>query len=191
VGYQTHLCMRGDEALAVVANWHPELILMDLRMPGMNGVEVIRRLREDGLATPVVAFTASGLDLLAHEAHVAGANDVVLKPCKESVLHETVGRLLQLQYLYEEPDAASVARAEPAIRTPQDPELLARVPKPLLEQLLTAAIQARTAQVAQLADQVAQHSPAAAERVRKLVREFRLDDLIAFLRAGSGGAITS
>jgi signal transduction histidine kinase/DNA-binding response OmpR family regulator len=186
VGFETHLVMRGDEALAAVSQWHPELILMDLRMPGMNGVEAIRQLRSAGVATPVVAFTASGLDMLAREAVLAGAEEVVLKPCTESVLHETVGRVLQLQYLYEEPAAAVARLVEPVVRTPQEPQLLADVPQPLLRELLTAAIQARTVQVERLAEQVARHAPAGAERIRKLVREFRMDDLIALLRAASG-----
>jgi CheY-like chemotaxis protein len=186
VGFETRLAMRGEEALAVVADWSPDLILMDMRMPGMNGVEVTRRLRSSGASMPVVAYTASGLADMAAEARAAGADDVVFKPCKEIELLQAVGRLLDLQYAYEEP-VDDVAAADHTSQVEPLRELGAGVPAALLEELRVAAVQARLARVEQLAEEVARYAPDAAARIRKLVREFRVDELIALLRAATPG----
>ena len=47
-GFETHLADDGAAALAAHLDWRPDIVLMDLRMPGMNGIEAIRRLRAGG-----------------------------------------------------------------------------------------------------------------------------------------------
>jgi CheY-like chemotaxis protein len=72
----------GREALDLVSNFHPRLVLTDLMMPVMDGLELIRRLRADpetaGLA--VVAITADGTAEADRLARAAGALDVITKP---------------------------------------------------------------------------------------------------------------
>ncbi len=184
VGFETALATRGEEALAVHEEWHPDLILMDVRMPGMGGIEAIRRLRTSGSRTLAVAFTASGLDAMASEARAAGADDVVLKPCKDAQLLEVIGRLLNLEYEYENAPAGVLpGSVAPAASAAPLQRLARSVPPALLDELLTVAVQARTAQLEQLAGDVARHDPAAADHIRTLAREFRLDELIGALRA--------
>ncbi|HWL62716.1 MAG TPA: response regulator [Steroidobacteraceae bacterium] len=188
VGFTTQLAASGGELLQAVPEWQPDLILMDVRMPGINGIEAISRLRAGGFGGPIVAFTASGLDRMATEARAAGADAVLYKPCKESELLELLQRLLGVDYVYEEPAPAPMP--DPAAQTgvvPALPGLLGGVPREVLDQLLLAAVQARTAQVAQIAERVAPHSPVAAARIRKLAGEFRLDELIIDLRIAATG----
>jgi PAS domain S-box-containing protein len=187
VGFQTQLAMRGAEALDKVTEWHPDLLLMDLRMPGMSGIEVVTRLRAAGNRVPVVAFTASGLEALAEEARAAGADDVLFKPCKEAALLEVLGRQLGLEYVYEEvaPDATEEAGVSTGDTTRLQ-VLGAGVPRALLEELLVAALQARAARIEQLAGEIAVHAPASADRIRKLAVDFRYEELIISLRAATG-----
>src|SRR3990170_38998 len=65
----------GREALDCIADFHPELILTDLVMPVMNGIELIRALRSDPKTAdlPVVAFTADPTERVEREARQAGA----------------------------------------------------------------------------------------------------------------------
>lgn len=79
-GCSVHQCDSAEQALSEVADLEPEVVLMDLRLPGMDGVEAIERLRAamDGLI--VLALTAS-LDPAEHDrARAAGATDVLAKP---------------------------------------------------------------------------------------------------------------
>jgi two-component system, cell cycle response regulator DivK len=59
-GYRTIEARSGEEAIALVRSERPELVLMDIQLPGMDGVEALRELRRSGelVATPIVAVTA-------------------------------------------------------------------------------------------------------------------------------------
>jgi two-component system KDP operon response regulator KdpE len=69
----------GEDALALVANEHPDLVILDLRLPGLSGLETLRHLRSFS-RVPVIALTV--LDALADKLAVlgAGADDYVVKP---------------------------------------------------------------------------------------------------------------
>ena len=59
IGFETRVVSSGEEAITVHDTWHPDLVLMDLRMPGVSGLDAIRHLRAAGSNAVLVAFTAS------------------------------------------------------------------------------------------------------------------------------------
>jgi two-component system, response regulator, stage 0 sporulation protein F len=79
-GYATHTASGGAEALAVVERERPDLVLLDLRMPGVDGLEVLRRLRQAGPRPAVIMVTANEDLALARETLKSGAFDYVAKP---------------------------------------------------------------------------------------------------------------
>lgn len=86
----------GNEALAMLRSHRPDLVLMDVLLPDINGVEVIRRIRSvPALAkTPVVFMTGNSTkSVLAESLHV-GANDFVAKPFNQARLTASIERLL-------------------------------------------------------------------------------------------------
>ena len=87
-GYEVLLAYNGREALDIAAAERPGAILLDIMMPGMDGIEVCRRLKADGqLATiPVILTTARDLDEDIVEGLDAGADDYVTKPLNQRVL---------------------------------------------------------------------------------------------------------
>lgn len=64
----------------------PDCVVSDIRMPGINGLELIRKFRADGIACPVIAVTGHGDVALAVEAMKAGAADFIEKPFEDAVL---------------------------------------------------------------------------------------------------------
>jgi DNA-binding response OmpR family regulator len=76
----------GISALDCLEEVAADIILIDLMMPQMNGQECIREIRKRGLKTPIVAFTALDDPEVHQEAMDAGANLVLTKPCKPSIL---------------------------------------------------------------------------------------------------------
>ena len=70
----------GEAALSAAAAHHPDVVLMDIRMPGMDGLEATRRLaRGSGRAPKVVMLTTFDLDEYVYEALRAGASGFLLK----------------------------------------------------------------------------------------------------------------
>lgn len=69
----------GDEAIAAVERLHPDMVLMDVRMPGLDGIETARRLTASGAATVVVLVSAHDVDDLGPLVETSGAVAIVPK----------------------------------------------------------------------------------------------------------------
>jgi CheY-like chemotaxis protein len=76
----------GDEAVSALSRGFYDLILMDLRMPGLNGIEATKALRERGVTTPIVALTADAFDEDRRACLAAGMNDFLAKPLTSPAL---------------------------------------------------------------------------------------------------------
>jgi two-component system cell cycle response regulator len=88
----------GEEGLAVATQENPDLIILDYNMPVMDGITMLRRLREQATLkrTPVIMLTAdSGLQSLATVARL-GVRDYVTKPFREEELLAKAGRIIPL-----------------------------------------------------------------------------------------------
>ncbi|HEV7798582.1 MAG TPA: response regulator transcription factor [Pyrinomonadaceae bacterium] len=78
-GYEVHVAADGEAALQTFSDWHPDLIVTDLSMPNMNGLELCRRLR--GFSdVPIIVLSVKGEERAKVEALDAGADDYVMKP---------------------------------------------------------------------------------------------------------------
>jgi DNA-binding response OmpR family regulator len=84
----------GVSALACIDEAAPDVILIDLMMPKMNGQECIRQIRGKGIAVPIVAFTALDDPEVHQEALDAGGDLVLTKPCKPATLLKHIETLL-------------------------------------------------------------------------------------------------
>jgi CheY-like chemotaxis protein len=80
----------GAEALAALKVGAYDLILMDMRMPDLSGVETTRRLRAQGIRTPVVALTANAFEEDRHACSEAGMDDFLVKPLSPEALRGTL-----------------------------------------------------------------------------------------------------
>ena len=78
--YQAELVDNGAEALDLISGGKYDLVVLDLRLPGMNGVEVVRTLRDRGIAVPILVLTAQDSVDTKVQALRAGADDYVTKP---------------------------------------------------------------------------------------------------------------
>jgi CheY-like chemotaxis protein len=86
----------GEQALEILAREPPDLILTDLRMPGMDGLELVERIREDFPVVPVILMTSRGNEQLAVRALQSGATSYVPKRDLREHLPATVQEVLDL-----------------------------------------------------------------------------------------------
>lgn len=79
-GYRVHLAATGKSALAALAKTSPDLMLLDIRLPDMDGLEMLDQIKRDGYSTQVVMMTAHSSSSLAIQAMQLGAYDYIVKP---------------------------------------------------------------------------------------------------------------
>jgi two-component system cell cycle response regulator DivK len=91
-GYRVVLADSGQEAILAAQTWLPDVILMDIRMPDISGVDAMRELKRDQrfAKTPIVAFTANALESARAECVAAGFDAVIVKPCLPDALLQQV-----------------------------------------------------------------------------------------------------
>jgi adenylate cyclase len=112
-GYVVVTAASGEEALAAVAERQPDLVLLDVVMPGMDGYDVCRRLRDEPATRflPVVMITAHG-DEEKVKAIEAGADDFLLKPFDQTELLARVRSLLRIKQYHDTIEAQAAELAE-------------------------------------------------------------------------------
>ena len=95
-GWRTAVASDGYEALARATSLRPDVIVLDLGMPGMDGWEVAQRLKSDPATSsiPIIALTGHALDDSRRRARAAGVDEYLTKPCLPDYLAETVARNL-------------------------------------------------------------------------------------------------
>jgi DNA-binding response OmpR family regulator len=91
--YAVDVAETGEKALEMATDVHYDAVLLDVRLPGMNGLEVCRELRQRGIESPVLVLTARGLTEQKVEGLDAGADDYLTKPF---VLAELLARVRAL-----------------------------------------------------------------------------------------------
>jgi two-component system, OmpR family, response regulator len=81
-GYELDVCVNGPEAIARTPDFNPDLIILDVMMPGMDGIETYRRLRAIPMLaeTPIVFMTAKAMKHETDRYRALGAADVIAKP---------------------------------------------------------------------------------------------------------------
>jgi CheY-like chemotaxis protein len=96
-GHELVTAMDALEALNAIAQRTPDLILLDLQLPGMDGLELTRRLRAnaDTRAIPIVAVTAYAMKGDEHKARDAGCDGYLVKPVDKRLLREVVKSYLE------------------------------------------------------------------------------------------------
>ena len=95
-GYRVIEAETGEEAIAIARNEHPDLILMDMMMPGMNGLDATHQIRQyqSLRTTPIVAVSAYGADEYRRIAIEAGCDEYVSTPFEPRALAELIDSLL-------------------------------------------------------------------------------------------------
>jgi len=99
LGHQVEIAGSGEEAVAKVEQFDPEVVLLDLRLPGMDGLETLKAVRARNAATEVIMLTGHGSIDTAIESIRVGAFDYVIKPCPLEELQIRIQRALERRSL--------------------------------------------------------------------------------------------
>src|SRR5262249_34924053 len=101
-GYETRSVLSAEEAIPILEKSQQNLVLTDLNLPGMSGIDLLKRIRLEHPETAVIVMTAFGTVQTAVEAMKAGAYDYITKPVHPYELKALVKRSLEHNRLLEE-----------------------------------------------------------------------------------------
>ncbi|HEV2350319.1 MAG TPA: PAS domain S-box protein [Terriglobia bacterium] len=183
VGFQTREATNGVEAIQQFQEWHPDLILLDYRMPVMDGLEAIRRIRalEGGEKVRIVCVTASTTDQNRREILAAGADDFLGKPLREAVLFEKIRTLLGVEYDYYDEGSGAPGTLREIVAKGISSEMVASLPKDLVDQLHEATINADFDLIMKLIDRVESMDSHLAQEMRNMADGFDYQGLLDLL----------
>ena len=180
VGFGTREATGGEEAITLATEWSPDAILMDVRMPGTDGLEAIRRLRalDPQRRIPIIAVSASAFEDDRRQALEAGASDFLGKPFREHELLEKLRAGLGIEYVYL---ARTPHEAAELGGPDQAPANSGRLPLPAatVAQLRQAAGSADYGRVIEILDGMESAAPNTAATLREIVEQFDYPRLLA------------
>jgi two-component system, cell cycle response regulator DivK len=92
--YEIRLASDGEKAIELAATEQPDLILMDIGLPGLSGLEAVREIRATGAIIPIIAVSAGVMPGERERAIEAGCDEFVAKPINDVSLLEMADRLV-------------------------------------------------------------------------------------------------
>jgi CheY-like chemotaxis protein len=179
LGFAVRAVADGEAAYATWQAWRPALILMDVRMPGLDGRAATRRIRAapGGDAVAIVALTASALTEERPALMGEGFDDVVYKPFTEATIIAALAHYLAAQFVYEEPAAPSPSTHDDGAAYDVVPDLDAAWMTHMHQANLEGDIQ----RIYELIEAVRETAPALADRLDDLAGRFAYDEIVALL----------
>lgn len=185
-GFEVRQAADGEAAVRNFSEWRPHIVLMDIRMPVLDGYEATRRIRAlpGGKNAKVLILSASSMGDVRKESLECGADDYLPKPFRESDLFVRLEGLIGAAYEYqEESGPAPAAAAGPADLAP---DVFADLPGDLRARLRSAAVSGDFDAVRELAAELEGARPAAAAAARGLAARFDAGGLLALLDGAPG-----
>ena len=185
VGFDVRVAENGQDAIAQWLDWQPHLIWMDMRMPGMSGIEAtqqIKKLDKQG-QTVVLALTASAFEENREEAIASGCDDFVSKPIQASEIFEKMARYLGVQYQYEGIEKSPLAQTESEPAVPRlTPELFSKTDSRWRYALTQAVLDLDDEAILRLAAELPDREKRVAIALRKCVEELSYKKLLHALQ---------
>ncbi|PZV13025.1 MAG: histidine kinase [Leptolyngbya sp.] len=186
-GFECREAVNGEAAIAVWREWQPNLILMDLRMPILDGLDATRVIKADpqGQNTVVIALTASAFTDQRQTFFAVGCDDFIRKPFEQQELFEKISLHLGVQYLYE-----AVTDNSPAQQlSGEDPQLsksslqagLAQMSEEWRKQLRRSALEGNDAVIPDLLEQIPSEQVGLKNAIAELASNFDFDQILMLL----------
>jgi CheY-like chemotaxis protein len=174
-GFQVREAADGKRAVAMFGERRPDVVLMDIRMPVMDGLEAARRIRAmPGPAVPIIAITAHALEEERREILTAGCDGLIRKPFREIEIFRALEKHLGARFVYADRRQGPPAAEEAEV----DSARLAALPPPVLHDL-TAAVEALDRRrVFEVASRVGATDGDLAQQVRAMASKRRYEDLL-------------
>lgn len=184
VGFRTCEALNGAKALAVFKKEAPDLVLMDMHMPVMDGYKATRRMKAANAnrKTPVIAVSASALDEQRNEILESGADELICKPFKDNELLAAIGRLLGVTYRYDDELSVPPANIKHVLPPPAH---LAKLPDELRDDLREALLALNVRTIRNAIEHISAVNRPVGEALERLEKGFQFERMFDLLEKES------
>ncbi|MGF1536120.1 MAG: PAS domain-containing protein [Elainellaceae cyanobacterium] len=180
IGFQVKEATDGQDAVTLWRRWHPHLILMDIRMPRLDGHQATRVIRAQETAehpVKIIALTASAFSEDEQAAIAAGCDGFLSKPVRESELLEAIADHLPVTYLRQNPGPDGPLLPNLSVN------LMAQLPPHHLRELHRAAILGDDIAIGAVLDQLPETNQAIAAVISAHANQFDFGPIVEFAQA--------
>lgn len=196
LGFEVKEAKNGLEAIALWESWNPDLILMDMRMPVMNGYEATQRIKATakGQATVIIAVTSSAFEEDRSEILSIGCDDFVRKPFQEEIIFAKLAEHLGVRYLYQQNNPQPIASkppTEPANLDWLTPNSLKVMPNQWIAELYVAASMCRDDLILELINQIPQSNTKLIEALGELNYNFQFEQIMCLTEFAASDSVNS
>lgn len=183
MGFEVAVANNGVEALDAFSRWKPHAILMDLRMPVMDGYEAITRIREldPARATAIIALTASAFDDHRDQVMALGTNAYLRKPFRPEELFEVLAACIAIRFRYADAEVVPPAAVDAA----HPPVGLTMLPEALVTAMTQAVADGDMMLLGKLITRVAEVDAATAQGLQALADRYDYARIEEWLRQGA------
>ena len=182
IGFDIKEAANGRESIDIWSDWQPDLILMDIHMPIMNGVDATIEIKAKSKIKPipVIALTASAFEESKVEILKAGCDDFLSKPIKDTLLFEKIAKYLPVSYIYDEIDVSEIDIVPDSSNLSQI-EDLSFMPPDWLEKVYQAASQLDEQTLLQLIQEIPERHELVKEVLAHKVSNFDFDVILELI----------
>jgi CheY-like chemotaxis protein len=176
LGFELQEADNGEAAIAIWKTWQPHLILMDLRMPILGGIEATEYIRRNSHSQTVkiVAITASSLEEERSHVLAAGCDGYIRKPFKQQELFDILYHHIGVQFVYEESvDESGLANPATALM----PADLKDLPADLIAHLHQAVLDLDIQVIQTIIAEIGKYDGAIASALSSLVNQYQYESL--------------
>ncbi len=180
LGFDLLEAENGQQGLALWQSWQPDLILMDMEMPIMDGYTATGRIKQhpNGKNTKIIALTASAFEEQRLAILNAGCDDFICKPFQEEILFEKMAQHLGVLYVYQQ-NRSLAANGRLSVQSqPLTSEDLSFMPRNWIVALHQAALEIDDQQIMDLLAQIPPNQSNITKALTDLVDNFRMDIII-------------
>ena len=184
VGFEVQEAANGQEAIDAFERWSPHVVLMDMRMPVIDGYEATRRIKatKAGRSTPVIAVTASVFEENRADIMATGVDDYIRKPFRMEELFVVLKKCLGLSYVFSN-DTAEISERNTLSSSGLE-ELLATLPHEVIQTMRTTVGEGDMPRLRELIGEAKKIDSVAAQKLLVLADQYDYEKLHELLGEG-------
>jgi PAS domain S-box-containing protein len=191
VGFAVREAVNGEDGIAIWESWHPHLILMDMRMPIIDGCQATQIIRskqgEIASTTPpiIIALTANAFEKQKQIMLNAGCEDFIKKPFREDLILQKIARYLGVEYIYQDSNDLLVNQNPnntfKNFRQEDISSLLLNMSPELIRQLNLAAAQGSDDLILELLEQIPLEYTVVKDYLKDLANNFQFETIMQLI----------